>query len=330
MAISSNISIKGFGHYLPQKIQTSSELDKIYKKEDGWTAKKFGIDTRHIANEEETTSFMATKACIEAIEDANWEIGDFDAIIGACAIMEQPIPSTSILVQEKLGLSESGIICFDVNMTCLSFLMALDIISQYMQTKRIKRAIIFSSEIASCGLNYEIPHSSAIFGDGAAAICVEASGSGKILASEFKSYSSGIETSHLKSGGTKIRINDYESLLEGSKFYMNATGIFKAAGRKIPQLIQDILKKTNFTIDDIDAIIPHQASSAGIEFLRHIFKGNESKIIDIFPKFGNQIAASIPMALYFANKKGKLTKGNKVLLLGTAAGVSIGTMVLEL
>jgi 3-oxoacyl-[acyl-carrier-protein] synthase III len=332
MANINGLRIVGFGAYRPEFSRPSSQLDEIYKKPFGWTQEKFKIASRPIANRDETTSFMASKAIKEALKMANWQ--DFDMLIGGCGVMEQPIPSTAVLVQKQLGLEQSGIMCLDVNMTCLSFLAGLDVASQYMQTSRIKKAIIFASDIASAGLDYNSPHASAIFGDGAAAICIESHdeiGGGEILATRFKTFSTGIDTAHLRAGGTKIRIEDgYDALSEGAKFFMDPTGIFRAAGRYLPKIVLETLKDAKLGLDDIDVFICHQASSAGLEFMRHLVKSRPERIIDIFENTGNQIAASLPTALYNAHSKGLLKPKTNVLMLGTSAGISIGAMVLRI
>ena len=324
--------ITGFGHYRPQKSRLSSELDTLFNQPIGWTKEKFSISERAIASRKETTSFMAARACEEALKMASWD--DFDVLIGGCGVMEQPIPSTSVFVQKELGLEKSGIKCFDVNMTCLSFLSAFEIAAQYIATGMIKRALIFASDIASCGLDYSQPHASAIFGDGAAAICLEAhddENCGLILASNFKTYSSGIDTAHLRSGGTKIRIDDgYEALKEGAKFYMDAFGIFRAAGKYLPRTLSETLKMAQVSLEEIDVVIAHQASAPGLEFLRNVLKTRPERVVDIFDTFGNQIAASLPNALYHAHKTGMLKTGSNVLLLGTSAGISIGAMVIRI
>src|SRR5690606_29544664 len=129
---------------------------------------------RGVADEHETSSAMGAAAAREALAMAGWEDGAFDVLVGACAVMEQPIPGTSVLIQDALGLGKSGIWAFDINQTCLSFLTALDVVAMGMETGRFKRAVIVASDIASAGLDKAEPQTFAIFGDGAAAICLEA------------------------------------------------------------------------------------------------------------------------------------------------------------
>lgn len=322
---------RGFGRYLPATRTSSHDLDRVYGQPDGWTEGRFGIASRHTASRDETSSVMAAKACREALAEAGWEPKVLDVIIGACGVMEQPIPSTSVLVQHELGLQKSGIPCFDINMTCLSFLAALDQVSLAMKAGRYRRALVFSSDIASAGLNYSRPEMSAIFGDGAAALCVEVADDGPaILSARFTTLSSGKDLAHLRAGGTRVRVKDgFEALSQAAQFHMDAFGIFKAAGRYLPRVIAETVEAAGLVLDDIETIICHQASAPALEYVRHLIKVRPERIVDVFSEQGNQIAASLPSALYTAYHRGRLSKGSHALLLGTSAGISMGAMVMR-
>ncbi|WP_031235835.1 3-oxoacyl-[acyl-carrier-protein] synthase III C-terminal domain-containing protein [Asticcacaulis sp. AC402] len=341
------LTLAGAGTYAPRLRRPSSELDSVYGQAEGWTQAKFGIAERGVAARDETTSFMAARACRAALDEAGWG-DDFDVIVGGCGVMEQPIPGTSVLVQNALGLHKSGIPCFDVNMTCLSFLSALDLVSLGFKAGRWRRALIFSSDIASAGLDFGEPDMSAIFGDGAAAVCVEApmdeatmdeapmdeapmdKGGPAILACRFVTLSSGKDLAHLRSGGTRIRIEDGIAALQaGAHFHMDAFGIFKAAGRRLPELIKQTVDSAGLTLDQIDTVIGHQASKPGLEYVRHIIGTRPERVVDIFSHTGNQIAASLPTALCAARAEGRLAPGSHALLVGTSAGVSMGAMVMR-
>ncbi len=327
------VAIRGCGQYRPAVTQPSSALDAVYGQADGWTEAQFAIASRRIANRDETSSRMAARACEAALNDAGWAPDEIDVLVGACGVMEQPIPGTSVLIQHELGLTRSGISCFDVNMTCLSFLNALDLVSMAMKAGRFRRALIASSDIASAGLDYGHPKASAIFGDGAAAVCLEAhddAGGPAVLATRFKTFSSGKDTAHLRSGGTKIRIEDgFDAIAEGAKFHMDPFAIFKAAGRHLPGVIDAVLAEAGIVRHQVDAFVCHQASAPGLEYMRHLIGDRPERVVDIFGDYGNQIAASLPNALYAARRDGMLGEGRHALLLGTSAGISLGAMVIR-
>lgn len=326
--------IVGYGSYQPRDQRRSTELDALFGEPAGWTEEKFGIAQRGVAAPDETSSVMGAAAAREALAMAGWRDGEFDVLVGACAVMEQPIPGTSVLIQDALGLGKSGIWAFDVNQTCLSFLTALDIVAMGFAAKRFKRALIVASDIASAGLDEADPQTFSIFGDGAAAICVEAhdemSGPG-LLSRRFETFGEGKDLATLRSGGTRIRAEPpFDALVEGSKFRMDAFGIFKAAARRLPTMIDDALAEADLTRESVDLIVCHQASHPGIEHVRRLMGGDSDRVIDIFRTHGNQIAASLPTALVHAHRAGRIHAGHTILMLGTAAGISAAAMVVRI
>ena len=327
------VAIRGCGRYRPRTEQPSAALDPLFGQVEGWTEQQFGIRVRAIADRSETTSWMAARACEEALAEAGWDASGIDLLVGACGVMEQPIPGTSVLVQHQLGLATSGIHCFDVNMTCLSFINAFDLVSLAMKSGRWRRALIFSSDIASAGLDYAQPKASAIFGDGAAAVCIEAhedAAGPAVLSSVFRTFSSGKDTAHLRSGGTGVRISDgFDALRDGALFRMDPFAIFKSAGRHLPGVLQQVTEAAGLSLDAIDVFICHQASHPALDYLRHLLGDRTERVIDIFADHGNQIAASLPNALYAARHQGLWRPGGHALLLGTSAGISLGAMVLR-
>ena len=327
------MKIAGFGRYLPRRIRTSLELDAVFGEAAGWTESKFGIRQRGVAAPDETSSFMGAAAARDALAMSGWENGGFDVLIGACGVMEQPIPGTSVLIQDALGLGKSGIWAFDVNQTCLSFLTALDVAAMGMETGRFKRVVIVSSDIASAGLDMKDPQTASIFGDGAAAVCLEKSdapnGPG-LISRCFETYGEGKDLATLRSGGTRIRVEDgFDALMEGSHFHMDAVGIFKAAARSLPRIIDKVLGEAGLTRETVDVVVCHQASHPGVEHVRRLMGGDPVRVIDRFGLVGNQIAASLPSMLVEAHASGRLKPGTTVLLLGTAAGISAAAMVLR-
>lgn len=325
------LSIRGIGCYLPWTVVPSAELDAAFGQPAGSVERESGIRERRVAQPSETSSVMAAAAARAALAQAGWEDGAFDVMIGGCGVMEQPIPSTAALVQRELGLGGSGIASFDVNQTCLSALLAIDIVAMGFQTGRWRRALVFSSDIASAGLDKVQPKTAAIFGDGAAALCLEAGGEGRLLARRFETHGDGAHLATIRAGGTRVRVEEgYEAIVEASRFRMDAFGIFKAAARVLPAVIDRTLAEAGHDRSSIPLVVCHQASAAGVEHVKRLFPGSGDKVVDIFATHGNQIAASIPIALSHAMHSGRARPGTDVLLLGTAAGISAAAMVLRL
>ncbi|MBK4216785.1 ketoacyl-ACP synthase III [Paracoccus caeni] len=323
-----NLTITGTGSYLPSNVLASREIDARLGWPTGDCESRFGIASRHVASPEETSSMMAAKAALAAMEMAGCKPADLDMILGACGVMEQPIPSTAALVQERLGLGHSGIPAFDVNATCLSFLQALDLAAMQIHLGRARRVLVFSSDIASVGLDWDQPEAAAIFGDGAAAVIVEAGGEGAILAHDFQTYSYARDACVLAAGGT--RVNPARGIEQGQdRFQMDGAKAFKIASRYLPRFLSSLLSKARVRIDEVDCVVPHQASALSVSHAMRNLRLRPDRVIDIFARIGNQIAASIPTALDHAVRSGRLGRGDTALLIGTSAGISVGGMMVR-
>lgn len=328
----SHFRMVGWGSYRPREQLTSRSLDGRHGHPDGWTEHQFGIETRHVAGEEETTSMMAAEAAREALNGAGWGNIPPDVIIGGCGVMEQPIPSTAALVQNRLGFSQFGVPSFDVNQTCLSFMVALDIAAMGIACGRWRRALVFASDIASAGLNPDEPKTRSIFGDGAAALAIEATSDPTCGMRSSVSVTHGAHhaLAQLRAGGTRLRVAEgYPALVAGSHFEMDAFGIFKAAAKALPGVIEDALEQAEISKEDLACVVCHQASAPGVEHIKRLFAPNGDRVVNIFPTTGNQIAASIPTVLAHALTAGLAKPGDYILLLGTAAGISASAMVLK-
>nr|WP_237392536.1 3-oxoacyl-[acyl-carrier-protein] synthase III C-terminal domain-containing protein [Aurantiacibacter rhizosphaerae] len=247
--------------------------------------------------------------------------------------MEQPIPSTAVLVQDQLGLGRSGVPCFDVNQTCLSFVAALDVAATGISAGRWQRALVFASDIASAGLDPAVPKTRSIFGDGAAAVAIEAATDGArgMLSCATVTHGAHHSLAQLRAGGTRLRVSEgYDALVAGSRFEMDAFGIFKAAAKALPGVIDRALADAGVTRDELACVICHQASAPGVEHVQRLFAPIGDRVINLFSTHGNQIAASIPTVLAHALESGKAGPGDAILLLGTAAGISATAVVIRL
>jgi 3-oxoacyl-[acyl-carrier-protein] synthase-3 len=330
--------IIGSGVYRPLNEVPSTALDAKLNKRKGWVEAKSGVVSRRYAEIHDTTSAMAAKAARRAIQDAGFSkigYGDIDCIISASGTVEQAIPCTAVLVQKEMGLSGLAIPCFDINSTCLSFLTALDTASALLEVGRFGRILIVSSEIPSLGLNWDHMESSLIFGDGAAAVIVEAAtagyaGAASVIASHMESYGESAYVCQVAAGGTRYHpskgIGDLKVL---ANFEMDGKKAFKVTSKKIDDFLDNLFDRTGLRLRDIDVVIPHQASQLALNHIRKKLGIPVENFIDIFADHGNQVAASIPTALHRARSDGRLKAGNKALIIGTGAGLSLAGMVLQ-
>ena len=326
-----SLKIISSAKYLPKRAVTSSEIDKLLNTEDGWAMKKSGVKVRHFVDDE-TSPEMGAIVVKETLEKAGLKFSDIDCMVSASGTQAQEIPCTSSLIQEQLGEIDSGIPCFDINSTCLSFLTALDMMSYAVSAGRFKRVVIVSTEVASVGLNFEEKESASLMGDGAAAIIIEedSTNSSGVLFSKMETYSSGAHDAEIRGGGSMkhpFRGKDVKD--EDFYFNMNGPRVFKLASKLMIPFCDRLFEGQDITLEDIDIVIPHQASKMAMGLVQKKLKIGDDKFFKFVEDHGNQIAASIPTGIHNALTEGRIKKGDKVLLLGTSAGFSIAGLVLR-
>lgn len=321
--------ILGTGKYLPRRRVSSDEIDGRLGWRMGTTEARYGLAARHVAEQEETSSMMAAEAARMALENAGIRPKDLDLILGGCGVMEQAIPSTATLVQDRLGLGQSGIAAYDVNATCLSFVQALDLAAMKIRLGQARLVLVFSADIASVGLDWAEPDTAAIFGDGAAAVVLGADGDGP-LATRFETYGAAREACVLEGGGTRITAAvDPQAAVRASYFRMDGQAAFRAAARHLPRFLKRLMGDAGAQMSDVACIVPHQASGLALEHGLARLGLPVGRVVKTFARYGNQIATSIPTALHTAIEEGRLKRGDLALILGTSAGVSIGGMVVR-
>ncbi|MEC1377114.1 beta-ketoacyl-ACP synthase III [Heyndrickxia oleronia] len=323
------IKIIGMGKYLPGKAVLSSEIDKRLGLSDGWTEKKSGVYKRYYANGE-TASEMGAKAAQKALEDAGLTLEGIDCIVSASGTMEQPIPCTASLIHEKLK-PKRPIPAFDINSTCLSFVTALDTMSYLVDSGKYRHVLLVSSDIASIGINPMQKESYVLFGDAAVACVIRRSSDGeesKIRASLMYTHSEGARFTEIRGGGTHLHPNDH-SVKEDFLFDMDGKAIFRLSSKVINGFMDELLDQASLSTEEIDWLVPHQASGMAMRILAGKIGFESRKMVNVIKNYGNTIAASIPLALHDAIQNNQIRRGQKVLLLGTSAGLSLGGLIIE-
>jgi 3-oxoacyl-[acyl-carrier-protein] synthase-3 len=326
-----SVKILSTGKYLPKQKITAQELAQKIGVSSGWIEKKSGVMVRHFV-EDETASQMGFYAAKEALAAANLSIQEIDCIVCASTVPEQGIPCTAVLIQRHLGIDASGIPGFDINATCLSFVTALDTLSYMIDAGRYNRVLIVSSEIATLALDWLDRESCTLFGDGAAAVIVEKSSptdSSAILSSRIETYSEGADLSRCLGGGSKHHPREYATYPDYFVFQMDGRAVYRMASKILPGFLQRLFQPVGLGMTDMQLVIPHQASLMAMRLLSKQLEIPEGTLMVIAHDHGNTIAASIPMALHEAIRQGRLNRGDRTLLLGTAAGLSVGGIVLE-
>ena len=324
------ISVLGTGRSLPARCLDSAALGLA--PEITCRVAKTGVRRRYVC-EAETQIDLARDAGLAALADAGLAPGDIDLIISAASVAYQPIPATAPLIMQALGVPEGTAAAFDVNSTCLSFLSGVDTAARMIALGAAKRALVVSSEIASRALPWQDqPEVASLFGDGAAAAVIGASdGTGRIAATRFRTFPSGYAACGIGAGGTRFDLDrDRDAFIANATFGMDGKVLFRLTAQHLAGFVDDLLEQAGGSRADVDMVIPHQASPAGLDHMIRLTGFDPARVVRIAADYGNQIAASIPFAFDIARAGGHLRGGSKVLLLGTSAGVSFGGMALVL
>ncbi|MCW8895461.1 3-oxoacyl-[acyl-carrier-protein] synthase III C-terminal domain-containing protein [Sulfurimonas sp.] len=326
--MSNPINIIGIGKSLPNNEVTSLSIDKKLGLASGTVYQLTGLQKRYFLDDKSNSLDLVFNAVAEALRHAKLCIDDIDCIINSSATMEQAIPYNGASTHRLLNPSRP-IPSFDINMTCLSTLRAFDIASNLFSN--YNNILIVSCDIASVGLDWNNIRTAGIFGDGACAMIVTSSNSGGIIVSNFETHSKGYEYCMIKGGGSKYNPNNYKGdYKDMSYFEMNGKNLYKLSSKILPSFIDKTLKSKGLKLDDIDWIVPHQASQSSLNHIVKMLNIDKEKFIDIFKTHGNQVSSSIPSALHTLMHTKELISGQKVMLVGTSAGVGLGLVVWEI
>jgi 3-oxoacyl-[acyl-carrier-protein] synthase-3 len=327
-------AILGTGHALPPSVVWSADLDAGLGLPAGAVEGAGGVRKRHFVDNHQTAAALGAEAAREAIKAGNLSFEDIDCLVAASGTMDQALPCNAALIHRELALAPLSIPAFDVNATCLGFIAAVDMLSWPLASGYYRRALIVASDIASLGLNWNDLESSAIFGDGAAAAVVGSCGEhpgSRILASDMITLSAGAALCEIPGFGSRHHPGRSTPSGRGNltTFRMDGKGVFRLVLSHLPQFVERLFASAGLSREDIDWIVPHQASLPALSHLTKRLGFRNERVVNIFADYGNQVAASLPTALDVAIRDGRIQRGHRVLLLGTGAGVSIGGLILE-
>jgi 3-oxoacyl-[acyl-carrier-protein] synthase-3 len=321
-------SITGTGSYLPEKVVTNVDLEKVVDTTDEWIRQRTGIRERHMARSDEATSDMAAVAAERALENAKVQPSEVDLIIVATITPDMVFPNTACFVQSKIGAKNA--FCFGVEAACSGFLYALEIARQFIGNGSIKTALVIGAEKLSTVTDWEDRTTCVLFGDGAGAVVVQAGGHGKGLMDTVMG-SDGTLTDLLKIPGGGSRYPASKETIEQRLHYMKMEGreVFKHAVRCMCDAGQKVLERCGLSVNDVACVIPHQANMRIIQAIAERLGAPLEKFHNNLERVGNMSAASVPVALDEAARLGKLKKGDIVLFIVFGGGFTWGAMVLE-
>ena len=314
--------IQGVGSYIPQKILSNADLEKMMDTTDEWIIQRVGVRERHIiANSHDNTTTMAVGAAKRAIEMAKIEREAIDMVIVGTATAEYYFPSTACLVQKHLQLRDD-IPAFDLNAACAGFVYSLSVADQYIRNGGAKHVLVIGVDSLTKVVDWKDRSTCILFGDGAGAVILQAHDGPGILNTILHANGNYGDLITSKS-------SIWNSEISSSYLHMHGKEVFKLAVTKLGEIVDEIVKKSDLTQSDIDWLIPHQANLRIIEATAKRLGLPEERVILTIEQHGNTSAASIPLALDTAVRSGKIKRGEMLLLEAFGAGLAWGAVLLK-
>ncbi len=313
--------IVGTGGYLPEKILTNHDLERMVDTSDEWIRSRTGITQRHIAADNEMASDLALNASRKAMEAAGIEPGEIDLIIVATTTPDMVFPSTACILQDKLGARDCP--AFDVQAVCSGFIYALATADMFIRAGRCRNALVVGTEIYSRILDWSDRSTCVLFGDGAGAVVLT------------QSDRPGILSSHLHADGSHNKILAVPGSIRSGKvqgkpfLIMEGNTVFKFAVKVLEEVVHEALTENNLEASDIDWLVPHQANIRIIKSTAKKLGIPMEKVVVTMDKHGNTSAASIPLALDTAIRDGRIKPDQHVLLEGVGGGFTWGAVLLR-
>lgn len=307
----------------PARVETAADLAVRVRRSEAWILSRTGVARRHVADPalpEDKLQELAARAVRGVVGD-----GPPDLLVNASLSPVQLIPDTAPFIQEAMDWSQTGMAAYSIHGTCLSFLIALHNVAALVAAGAYREAIIVSAEIGSVCRDFDEPESCVLIGDGAGAVRLRATPDGEssaLLAYEMGTWPEGRFDAEIRGCGVGQHPLDPSTTRTDYLFHMKGPTIYRRAYRKVEDMLDRLFARAGLTRDDVDLVVPHQASGPALGSIVRLGLPAE-KTINIIAEYGNCIAASLPMALAVADAEGRLRRGDVVLLMGTGAGLSV-------
>lgn len=309
------------GSYLPNKILTNFDLEKMVETSDDWIVERTGIKQRHIADDNELTTDLAYNASKQAIENSNINKDDIELIVFATTTPDKTFPSSATILQNKLGIS-SKCFAFDVQAVCCGFIYALNIANNFIKTGQVKTALVVGAETLSRIVDWTDRNTCVLFGDGAGAVILQATEEDKGILN-CKMHSDGQYGPLLDTSGG-VSLNQKSGLI-----HMEGREIFKLAINKMSDCVFENLQECGLTADDISLLVPHQANKRIIDGVGRKLGLPAEKVILTVQDHANTSAASVPLALDYALKNNKIKDNDIIVLEALGGGLTWGSIIIK-
>lgn len=315
--------IAGTGSYLPPKVLTNADLERMVETSDEWIVSRTGIRERHIA-ETETTCDLAEHAARAAIAAAGIDVAQIDLIVVATTTPDRIFPSTACLLQDRLGIH--GCAAFDVQAVCTGFVYALTIAEKFIRTGSARHALVVGAETLSRIVDWRDRSTCVLFGDGAGAVVLSASDNAGILSTHLHADGAYKELLTVPAGISQ----DYDKLKRGEAFVqMQGSEVFKVAVNTLGAIVDETLAANNLAKGDIDWLVPHQANIRIIGATAKKLGMSMDNVVVTVDRHGNTSAASIPLAFDEAVRDGRIKRGQRVLMEAFGGGFTWGAVLLD-
>lgn len=321
--------IAGLGRFLPERIVTNKDFEKIVDTTDEWIRTRTGIHERRVVAEDEGLVDLVIRAGKAAMADAGVEPEAVDLLIVATATPEQPIPATSAIAQPRLGVVNAA--CFDLSAACSGFTYSLNVARQFIATGAAKNVLVVGAECLTRYMDWSDRKTCVLFGDGAGAVLLQPAEAGQgILHIDWRTDGTFADFISMPGGGSRFPPNSRESIDQGLPFIkMKGNETFKVAVRAMTELSLDLLERAGLQSGDLDLFIPHQANQRIIQAVGKRMGLSDEQVFSNVHKFGNTSAASIPLALVSAREEGRLKRGDLIMLTAFGGGLTWGSALIR-
>jgi 3-oxoacyl-[acyl-carrier-protein] synthase III len=322
-------SIIGTGSYAPEKILTNDDLSRMVDTSDEWITTRTGIKERRIAARDETTSDMAAKAALRALEQAKTSASEIDLLIVATATPDMVFPATACFVQKKIGATKAA--CMDVSAACAGFLFAVEIAQQFIISQTYDTVLVIGADKLTAITNWTDRNTCVLFGDGAGAVVLghrDGSAHG-VISTYMGSDGAFSDILFMPGGGTKTPITKENAHLHLQTIHMSGKEVYKQAVIAMLAAAKKAIAQAGLTVEDIDCIIPHQANLRIIEAVGERLGIPREKVFVNVDRYGNTSAASVGIALDEANRSGRIKRGDYVLLVVFGGGLTWASTIIE-
>jgi len=323
------VKISALGTYVPPRLLTNADLEKMVETTDQWITERTGIRERHIVDKGVATSDLAVEAAKKALAQRGIEPSDLDAILVGTVTPDMFFPSTACLVQNKLGAK--GVWGFDLSAACSAFLYALQTGTQFVATGAHKRVMVIGADVMSSIIDYTDRATCIIFGDGAGAVILEPAENDSLGLIDFIHEVDGSGGCSLyMPGGGSLNPSTHETVDQKMHYvHQDGQAVFKFAVRKQTELCEKILERNGIKASDIDVFVAHQANKRIINATADRLGLRPESVVINIDRYGNTTAGTIPLAMDTARQEGKLKKGDLVLLASVGAGFTVGATLLR-